>query len=84
VNLLNHGVSIPVAVETDPTELPRHNARRRDAGELETTADLADGLHRDLLSNANNLLFCASIARHDEQTANQCDRPPIKTAGPLI
>jgi hypothetical protein len=52
------------------------------AGEmLEATADLADRPHRDLLSNANNLLFCASIARHDEQIANQCDRPPIKTAG---
>jgi hypothetical protein len=57
------------------------------AGEMRASwkqQHFADGPHRDLLSNANNLLFCASIARHDEQIANQCNRPPIKTAGPLI
>jgi hypothetical protein len=34
-------------------------------------ADLADRSRRDLLSFANHLLCCASIARHDGQIANQ-------------
>jgi len=43
----------------------------QDVGVAASSADLADRPHQDLLSGANNLLRAASIARHDEQIANQ-------------
>jgi len=71
---VDFGAARTASANSESLKMPQHKLHKPDAGRLEAAGRFSRQHARSLLSCANNLIFCASIARPGEQIANEYNK----------